>query len=138
MIEIGCGTGDFLAWLQQKGLTVSGVEFADSANRVRYDGPLHVGRMEDLSLPDAAFDAVLLLNVIEHLSDQAAVLGRILRMLAAGSMLLLRCPNSDLFYLGPYKALVEFPKYVLHRVIARRLDDYSAVTFAGLRGRVPS
>lgn len=119
VIEIGCGTGDFLAWLQAKGLKVSGVEFADSANRVKYDGPLHVGRMEDLDLPDASYDAVLLLNVIEHLSDPQMVLRKIKRMLKPGGVLLLRHPNSDLFFFKPYWLLVEVPKYFYHRRLAQ-------------------
>jgi len=120
VVEIGCGTGDFLAWLQLKGLKVSGVEFADSASRVKFDGPLHVGRMEDITLPDASFDAVLLLNVIEHLSDPLMVLHKIKRMLKPGGVLLLRHPNSDLFFFRPYWLLVEGPKYLLHRHLARQ------------------
>lgn len=118
VIEIGCGTGDFLAWLQTKGMKVSGVEFADSANRVKFDGPLHVGRMEEIALPDASFDAVLLLNVIEHLSDPLMVLRKVKRMLKPGGVLLMRHPNSDLFFFRPYRLLVEVPKYLLHRRLA--------------------
>lgn len=119
VLEIGCGTGDFLAWLQSKGLEVSGVEFAESANRVKYDGPLFVGRMEDINLEDASYDAILLLNVIEHLSDPQVVLRKIRRALKPGGILLLRHPNSDLFFFRPYWLAVEVPKYIVHRVQAR-------------------
>lgn len=118
--EIGCGTGDFLAWLQTKGLSVTGVEFADSSNRVKFTGPLHVGRMEDLELPEGAYDAVLLLNVIEHLADPKMVLAKIHRMLRPGGVLLLRHPNSDLFFFKPYWLLVEVPKYLYHRHLHRK------------------
>jgi SAM-dependent methyltransferase len=119
VLEIGCGTGDFLAWLQQKGLKVSGVEFAETANRVKYDGPIYYGRMEDLTLPEK-YDAILLLNVIEHLANPKQVLAKIKAMLKPGGVLLLRHPNSDLFYFKPYWLMVEVPKYLLHRRIAKQ------------------
>lgn len=120
VLEIGCGTGEFLAFLESKGLEVAGVEFADSAQRVRFKGKLYVGRMEDLEIPQASFDGVLLLNVIEHLIDPLDVLKKIRRMLAPKGVLLLRHPNSDLFFNPLYRYLVEFPKYLLHRSLLRR------------------
>lgn len=120
VLEIGCGTGEFLAFLESKGLEVAGVEFADTAQRVKFQGRLYVGRMEDLEIPEASFDAVLLLNVIEHLLDPLAVLKKIRRMLAPHGVLLLRHPNSDLFFNKAYRYLVEFPKFLLHRSLARQ------------------
>ncbi len=135
LIEIGCGTGDFLAWLQGKGIEqVEGVEFADSANRVKYNGPLHVGRMEDINLPEAAYDVVLLLNVIEHLSDPQAVLVKIRRMLKPGGVLLLRHPNSDLFFFKPYWLCVEVPKYLMHRRLVKR-GKRTGFTIAGFQNQ---
>lgn len=117
--EIGCGTGDFLGFLESKGLKATGVEFADSANRKKFAGPMHFGRMEDLNLPEQ-FDAILLLNVIEHLSDPRDVLRKIKTMLKPGGVLLLRHPNADLFFFKPYFLAVELPKYLYHRRLARR------------------
>lgn len=119
VLEIGCGTGDFLAWLQQRGLRVAGVEFADSANRVKFDGPLYVGMMEDVEIADT-YDAVLLLNVIEHLAEPQAVLVKIRKLLVPGGILLLRHPNSDLFFFKPYWLLVELPKYLYHRYLDKK------------------
>lgn len=132
--EIGCGTGDFLAWLQGKGLNVTGVEFADSANRIKFTGPLHIGRMEDLELPNESYDAVLLLNVIEHLSDPKMVLAKIYRMLRPGGVLLLRHPNSDLFFFRPYWLLVEVPKYLYHRHLQRK-GRKTGFTIAGFQNQ---
>ncbi|HEY7497044.1 MAG TPA: class I SAM-dependent methyltransferase [Vicinamibacterales bacterium] len=116
VLEIGCGTGDFLAYLEEKGIAATGVEFADSANRKKFKGQMLYGRMEDIDIPDASFDAVLLLNVIEHLAEPMAVLHKIRRMLPPGGALLLRHPNSDLFFNPFYRALVESPKYLWHKM----------------------
>jgi SAM-dependent methyltransferase len=120
VIEIGCGTGEFLALLESRGLETAGVEFADSATRVKFKGQLYVGRMEDIAVPSARFDAVLLLNVIEHLSDPIAVLRKIRTMLQPGGLLLLRHPNSDLFHFPPYRYSIELGKYALHRWLQAR------------------
>jgi SAM-dependent methyltransferase len=120
VLEIGCGTGEFLALLESKGIEATGVEFADSATRVKFKGKLLVGRMEDIEIADASFDGVLLLNVIEHLSDPLSVLIKIRKMLAPGGALLLRQPNSDLFFNRLYRSMVEFPKYLVHRAMRAR------------------
>jgi SAM-dependent methyltransferase len=132
--EIGCGTGEFLALLEERGLNATGVEFADSANRVKFRGPLHVGMMEDLSLPPASFDAVLLLNVIEHLSDPMVVLEKIRAMLRPDGVLLLRHPNSDLFHFAPYKWTVELAKYAYHRRLRAR-GRQTGFTIAGFQNQ---
>lgn len=120
VLEIGCGTGEFLANLEGRGIEVAGVEFADSAHRVKFNGSLYISRMEDLEIPDASFDGILLLNVIEHLGDPDNVLRKVQRMLAPGGVLVLRFPNSDLFFNVGYKYLVEWPKYLLHRLLQSR------------------
>src|SRR5690606_19150319 len=75
--------------------------------------------MEDVEVPET-YDAVLLLNVIEHLSNPQAVLVKIKRMLKPGGVLLLRHPNSDLFFFKPYWLLVEVPKYLYHRRLSKK------------------
>jgi 2-polyprenyl-3-methyl-5-hydroxy-6-metoxy-1,4-benzoquinol methylase len=76
--------------------------------------------MEDIDLRAAAFDGILLLNVIEHLDDPASVLQKVATMLAPEGVLLMRHPNSDLFFSVPYKWIVEWPKYLLHRWLSWR------------------
>lgn len=120
VMEIGCGTGEFLALLESRGLETAGVEFADSSTRVKFKGQLYVGRMEDIEVPPASFDGVLLLNVIEHLSSPVAVLQKIRAMLRPRGVLLLRHPNSDLFHFPPYRYTVEMGKYLMHRWLRAR------------------
>lgn len=113
--EIGCGVGDFLARLESNGLTVTGVEFAEPAEKMKFKGRAYFGMMEDIDLSGSQFDAVCLLNTIEHLSDPPAVLEKVRAALRPGGLFLVRCPNSDLFHFGPYKWTVELAKFVYHQ-----------------------
>lgn len=116
VLEIGCGTGDFLSLLENKGINVSGVEFAATSQKVKFKGKLYVGRMEDIDIDPDQFDVIFLLNVIEHLLDPSAVLEKIKDLLHQDGILIMRHPNSDLFFNVVYKHLIEFPKYLLHQI----------------------
>lgn len=123
ILEIGCGTGDFLAVLEKEGVEVAGVEFAESSKRVKYNGQLYVGRMEDIDIKDKKFDGVLMLNVVEHLDDPMYVFSKAHAFLADSGVLVMRNPNSDLFFNPAYKYLIETPKYLVHlalNIIAKK------------------
>lgn len=131
VLEIGCGTGDFLGWLQGKGLEVAGVEFADSQHRLKYTGKFYPGTMETVQIEEK-YDVVFLLNVIEHLADPKRVLEKIAKILNPGGVLLLRHPNADLFSYKPYLYTVELGKYGLHRIL-RALGKNTPFTVAGFQ-----
>jgi 2-polyprenyl-3-methyl-5-hydroxy-6-metoxy-1,4-benzoquinol methylase len=105
---------DFLAVLEKEGIEVAGVEFAESSQRVKFNGPLHVGRMEDIDIKGEKFDGLLMLNVMEHLDDPMYVLSKAHAYLLDGGVLVMRNPNSDLFFNPAYKVLIEVPKYLVH------------------------
>jgi SAM-dependent methyltransferase len=44
---------------------------------------------------DGQFDLVLLLNIIEHVADPVAVMGRVRKLLAPGGVALVKTPNTD-------------------------------------------
>lgn len=116
VLEIGCGTGEFLSFLQKKGIAVSGVEFSDASGRVKFRGNLYIGRIEDIEIESDQFGAVCLLNVVEHLVDPLSTIKKINNILKKDGLLILRHPNSDMFFNVFYKSLVELPKYLYHRI----------------------
>lgn len=72
LLDIGCALGGFLASAREKGFTCAGVEFSDFAadyTRRLLGIPVHTGPLSEAKLPLAAFDAVTLWDVIEHLVD---------------------------------------------------------------------
>jgi SAM-dependent methyltransferase len=134
VLEVGCGTGEFLAYLENKGIDSYGVEFADSARRVIFKGPLYVGRIEDIDIIDTQFDVVFVLNVIEHLLAPSVALAKIKGFLRDDGLLILRHPNSALFFNPVYKLLLEFPKFLLHRLL-NALGGHTRFTIVGFQNQ---
>jgi 2-polyprenyl-3-methyl-5-hydroxy-6-metoxy-1,4-benzoquinol methylase len=96
VLDIGCGRGHFLERLRACGWTCTGIELSDAAafharEVLRLD--VHVGAYAAGALPDAAFDAVYLWHVLEHLPAARAALTDARRILRSGGMLVIAVPN---------------------------------------------
>lgn len=96
VLEIGCGHGGYVALLGWAGFDATGtemspwvVEFAQKNFGVR----ALAGRIEDLALPAASFDVIVLNDVIEHLPDPAATLTRCARLLRPDGFFVIQTPE---------------------------------------------
>lgn len=94
VLEISCGPGRNLIALREAGYAVQGTNFSKH-EMLADDLPIELGVdvMQSLPYEDASFDAVLLCDVIEHLSDHAAALRNIQRVLKVGGILIMVTPN---------------------------------------------
>lgn len=93
ILDIGCGTGTNLAELNRFG-SVEGVDSEPAAvEQCRRDG-WNVTEVGDGALPfaDGSFDVVTLLDVIEHVDDDRALLAEARRLLAHGGTVLVAVP----------------------------------------------
>ena len=108
VMELGCSHGSFVALLQQAGYVASGVEMSPwvvEFGRMTFDVPISVGPVEALDLPVGSFDAIALMDVLEHLPDPAATMAHCLQLLKPAGLLLIQTPQ---FKEGTnYGALVE-------------------------------
>lgn len=96
LVEVGCGAGFFLKAAERAGWRVSGLEVMDEGVRfAREKLGLDVRRPvpEGGELPAGGFDAAVMLDVVEHLSDPASTLARSRDLLRDGGVLLLFTPN---------------------------------------------
>ncbi|MEW6251617.1 MAG: class I SAM-dependent methyltransferase [Planctomycetota bacterium] len=91
LLELGCGTGVFLAEARRAGWEVEGVEVsAYAAERARARGlPVRTAALEGLAFAPTVYDCVALWDVIEHLRDPAGVLAAAARALRADGVLAL-------------------------------------------------
>ena len=76
LLDIGCGTGAFLAEARHAGWDVHGIEVSDyAAAEARGRGlPVTCAPIEEIRLEAAAFECVTLWDVLEHLRDPLAAL----------------------------------------------------------------
>jgi SAM-dependent methyltransferase len=96
VLDVGCGDGRFLSAAAAAGWEAVGVDFdARASARSRPGVQVHLGDLFDCAFPAAAFDAVVLDNVIEHLPDPGAVFAECARLLRPGGRLVMITPNLD-------------------------------------------
>jgi len=97
LLDVGCGSGDFLAFMQQLGWRVEGVDFDAKAVRNAAAKGVHakVGSLESQKFPEGAFDAVTMSHFIEHVHDPRRLLRECRRILKPGGYLVAVTPNID-------------------------------------------
>jgi SAM-dependent methyltransferase len=96
LLDVGCGSGEFLRRMRALGWAVRGVESdqaaVDIARRVH---GLDVRTETLANLRDASFDAVTMHHVIEHVPDPPGFIRDAGRLLRQGGVLVIVTPNSQ-------------------------------------------
>lgn len=99
VFEIGCGSGATLAYLKENGFChwVGGIEpMSAAARRARERTDLFIeGNIESVELPlqPKSIDAILCLDVLEHLVDPWKVMKRLSYYLKPGGFIIASIPN---------------------------------------------
>jgi ubiquinone/menaquinone biosynthesis C-methylase UbiE len=139
ILEVGCGTGHWLAGLDALGRQVYGLDLSagmlQQARKRRAQIHLVRGRAEHLPFPGAAFDLVYCVNAIHHFGRPRAFVAEARRLLAPGGRLAVIGTDphgrAESWYVYRYFAgvnerdLRRFPSWgtVLDWMIEERLDD---------------
>ena len=98
ILDVGCGDGRFLGLLRDFGSPeweLVGIDLdAEAVARCRARGfEAHVGRVEDFEDPGTGFDAVIMLQLIEHVEDPVAICRRVNALLRPGGCFVVETPN---------------------------------------------
>jgi len=96
VLDVGCATGNLLAFLRQRGWETTGVEISEAqAEYGRRERKLDVRKepLEDIRFPDGYFNAVIASHLIEHLNDPASFVAEVYRILAYGGRFFVTTPN---------------------------------------------
>lgn len=99
VLDVGAGTGQFVEFLRAEGLDAEGIEPAREASEsARAAGiPIHTSTLAGWSEDpnhSGAYDAVVALNVLEHVPDPVAVVRGVRKLLAVGGVAVIRVPND--------------------------------------------
>ena len=105
VLDFGCGPGFMLERILEQGIRASGVEFSERSVREaterlrRFPSFEGVTRAERVPTPlaDSAYDAVLCVEVVEHLFDDQLrpALQEIRRLLKPGGVAVVTTPNEE-------------------------------------------
>lgn len=100
MLEVGCGNGNILAFLEQNGIDVEGGDISPEALkfcRKRTSARLH--QVDVVNLPfHNSYDIIGLFDVLEHIEDDAKALQSIHKALKPKGKLLLTVPAYSLLW----------------------------------------
>ena len=155
VLENGCGLGLYIGALRADTPAVFGLEYdferASQAGR-RYPPSLVVcAAGERLPFPAGSFDVILSNEVIEHVQDDRAAVGEMVRALRPGGRLVLFCPNRwypvethGIYWCGRYHfgniPLVNYLPSALRNRLAPHVRAYTGHglrrLFAGLPVRI--
>jgi len=95
-LDVGAATGYFLGLARERGWTVSGVEMsAAAAHHGTQKGiSMHVGTLETSPFGAGSFDAISMIDVLEHTSDPHSLLKKAHEVLRSGGILLINTPDA--------------------------------------------
>jgi 2-polyprenyl-3-methyl-5-hydroxy-6-metoxy-1,4-benzoquinol methylase len=122
ILDIGCGTGDFLKACQLDGWKINGIEPNDKARELAIQKTKNIDRInnkiEDL-LKDkiSCFDVITLWHVLEHIPNLKEYIAFIKKMLKPNGVLIVAVPNYksyDAKYYGKFWAAYDVPRHLWH------------------------
>ena len=119
LLDIGCGTGDFLLYCKGKGWEVSGLEPDPNARkRAKEKGLIEV---EDLpqfyELKADSYDVISMWHVLEHVADLNEYFKQLRLLLKENGHLVIAVPNPDSPDAIKYKeywAALDVPRHLFH------------------------
>ncbi|HPC83075.1 MAG TPA: class I SAM-dependent methyltransferase [Thermoanaerobaculaceae bacterium] len=124
VLEVGCGIGTYSTRLRPLAASLHCVDmnpsYSESVGRVFRDDPgvsVAVGVLGGgLSLPDASFDTIVCLNVIEHVQDDHGAVRHLAGWLAPGGVLLVQVPAHQWLYGSIDASLGHYRRYTARQL----------------------
>lgn len=108
ILDVGCGDAFHLKLLQKYGNKTWNLEGVDLDERAVKEASksgikIHLGTVEEISLPKESYDMVFLIQTIEHVEKPVSILAAIYDLLKPGGKLVVVTDNTDSYDFGFYK-----------------------------------
>lgn len=132
VLDVGCGTGFFPAFIQTKGYTVTGVEPDDDARKYATEqNKVQAYPLDQLNhFSQGEFDCITMWHVLEHvyhLQEQVKILSKLIK---PGGLFVIALPNYKSFdaqHYGKFWAGYDVPRHLYHfeeKTIAKLIEDH--------------
>lgn len=143
LLDIGCGNGDHLKFLQGLGWQVEGIDPDPLAVEIvaARGIKVHTGTLENQHFSDHQFDAIISCHVIEHVHDPVSLLRECGRILRPGGKLVIITPNTASWghkWFGSNWRGLEPPRhlYIFNTVALRRTAEKAGLSICALSSTV--
>jgi ubiquinone/menaquinone biosynthesis C-methylase UbiE len=120
ILDLGCGSGDFLILFRQRGWEIYGVDTSENAYRLaknKLKQNVFNSELRACQFPDCYFDVITLKHVLEHLYDPSRELAEVFRILKDDGILFLSMPNIDSLQFMVFKEkwfAIDCPRHLFH------------------------
>ena len=119
ILDVGCGTGEYLKYFREKGWKATGIEPVDSARKFAYENyKLNVYPENKLNhFAKEKFDVITLWHVLEHVYNINERLEQLKKILNPDGYLVIAVPNIesyDSIYYGKYWSALDVPRHLYH------------------------
>lgn len=116
LLDIGAGTGDFLAKAKKRGWSVTGMEPNEAARNLSSEKGIPLLKNSE-TLTSHSFDVITMWHVLEHVPDLEKQISELHRLLKPGGILLIAVPNFKSYDAYKYKenwAAFDVPRHLWH------------------------
>ena len=133
ILDIGCGTGETLTFMKKifSKSKLQGIDYLPEAVKYTRGRGHSALRADALHLPfaAAAFDAVLLLDVIEHIKNDSGVIKEAKRVLKPGGVIILTAPALSFIWSAHDVGQGHERRYTRHLLLRLAAKNKMAVPF---------